>query len=771
MKNMSLFLALLVLAANPSICKGQHENTCNVVLKDQYIEWGSDTDIVYLSSCVPPKIFWTLNNRRVEESQWRSVNSTHAVLSLRNFTHQSAILEWHSADTHQVLGGTTITAYSKPGKISCILYHKNQSDELSVNLFKCSWEDPNKPSAQILYTVLLSTSSNTSPREVCRSNSKYCIWTKSSRISPLDTVTITVRAKAAAWEAGSDPRAFFPDHIRKMIRPKLTVTPFPDHVSVQWLRASFSKECHCEVSYRKAVDGGRLIELRPNTVPERSHGKVHIEEWDSCSNYTFSVRCALHEAPWSDWSEKKTVLTKLKKKDVKPLLWRKVSEPTEGGVRKVHAMWKEFPSTCRDTFTSIKKAPNKEGADHEEASCATSTCDVYVNRDAHRIILTLLQNKTLLVEDSVYVPAIGESLPRVTDIRTSTREGVILVSWKASTEPATGYMIDWTHGGNQYYWEESGCTNATLSGLLDKQPYNITVTPLFADRTGHGARALQICSGEGDPGNVAIQVQAKAKSALVSWTVRRRGACGGAVVNYTVRYGAQRGPRLSVTVDGKERLISLKDLRPETQYSVHVEAAALTGTTKSRETLFYTKRFDPEHVTAVSVSVSVAALLVLALGSCVAVLWKKFKRKPVPNPALSSVVFWPAASHQEGTCPLQPFSNPSEIPCDRVDAGEALSPPSTSSPAARCDSDAGGERTEEYVDPPALPAPGDPVKSTETRRPSPPDDSTGPLLPENSPYRRQNSVERSSKQCKRVLVKPTVTVYVTLDMFEQGQDC
>lgn len=92
---------------------GLHENTCNVVLKDQYIEWGSDLDVVYPSSCVPRKIFWTLNNRRVGESQSRSVNSTHAVLSLRNFTHQSAILEWHSADTLQVLGGTTITAYCK----------------------------------------------------------------------------------------------------------------------------------------------------------------------------------------------------------------------------------------------------------------------------------------------------------------------------------------------------------------------------------------------------------------------------------------------------------------------------------------------------------------------------------------------------------------------------------------------------------------------------------------------------------------------------------
>ncbi|KAM8831322.1 interleukin-31 receptor subunit alpha-like isoform 2-T2 [Spinachia spinachia] len=779
---MSLFLALFVLAANPSICKGQRENTCNVVLKDQYIEWGSDTDIVYLSSCVPGKIFWTLNNRRVEESQWRSVNSTHAVFSLRNFTHHSAILEWHSADSHQVLGGTTVTAYSKPGKISCILYRKNQSDERSANLFNCSWEDQMKPSAQIHYAVLLATSSNTFPREVCKSNSKYCIWTISDRISLLDNVTVTVRSKAAAWEAASDPRAFFPDHIRKMIRPKLTVTPFPDHVLVKWLRASFSKACHCEVSYSKAVDGGCLTELRPNTIPERIHGRMLIEEWDSCSNYTFSVRCALHEAPWSDWSEKKTVLTQLKKKDVKPLLWRKVSEPNENGIRKVHAMWTEIPSTCRDTFTSIKTAPDGErtlGVDYKEASCGRSTCDVYVKRGAHRIVLAVLQNETMLVEDSVYVPAIGESLPGVSDIQTSTLEGVILVSWKAPIVPVTGYMIDWTRGGNQYSWKESQHTNTTLSGLLDKQPYDVTVTPLFVDKTGHGAPALQTCSREGDPGNVAIQVQAKDKSAAVSWTVSSREVCSGVVLNYTVYYSTQEGPQLNITVAGKEQFISLKDLHRETQYSVHVEAAALTGNTKSRETVFYTKRFDPELFTAVGVSGSIGVLLVLLLGLCAAVGWKKFKKKPVPNPALSSVGFWPAASQTEGSCPLQPFCNPSESLCDRVYTGEALCP-SASSLAARCDSNPAGDRTEEFVDPPTVTAPADPVKSAKAQHLSAPDDSMDLLLPENGQYRRQTWVESSalssSRQCKRVSVKQTVkiapvTVYVTLDMFEQGHDC
>lgn len=39
--------------------------------------------------------------------------------------------------------------------------------------------------------------------------------------------------------------------------------------------------------------------------------------------------------------------------------------------------------------------------------CGNSICDV--NQDAHRINLTVFRNETVFVEDSVYVPAIGES--------------------------------------------------------------------------------------------------------------------------------------------------------------------------------------------------------------------------------------------------------------------------------------------------------------------------------------------------------------------------
>lgn len=50
------------------------------------------------------------------------------------------------------------------------------------------------------------------------------------------------------------------------------------------------------------------------TISLGEKGKMTIDKVESCTKYHISVRCALEHAPWSDWSQEKTVLTKLKSK-------------------------------------------------------------------------------------------------------------------------------------------------------------------------------------------------------------------------------------------------------------------------------------------------------------------------------------------------------------------------------------------------------------------------------------------------------------------------
>lgn len=154
----------------------------------------------------------------------------------------------------------------------------------------------------------------------------------------------------------------------------------------------------------------------------------------------------------------------------------------------------EIPSTCRDALTLTLTQSRQ--SDFTGTSCGGSAC--IVTQDAHTINLRTFRDGTLFAEDSVYVPAVGESecrrsllpingriklepgarppfgaelstsdstgLPQVSDIEARTHEGVILVSWKAPDQPVSGYMIDYTHDGRRYHWKETKRTNVALSG-------------------------------------------------------------------------------------------------------------------------------------------------------------------------------------------------------------------------------------------------------------------------------------------------------------------
>ncbi|XP_074541367.1 interleukin-6 receptor subunit beta-like [Halichoeres trimaculatus] len=785
---------MFILTVFASICKGQQEKKCNVFPKDLYIEVGSDTKLECHTSCAHGKVFWKLNDTVIDESQLTTANSSVTVLSLKNFTAQRATLKCCSADG-VILGGTIIKTYSKPSKVSCFLYNAIQNSIGVPDFLRCNWEHQRNPSKDTRYTILSSSSSDLSQSEICTSYNTSCTHEYGGRIVTKinfnsKNISFTVRAKSADFEAYSETQEVLRlYHMWKMIRPKIGVSTHSDHLLVNWNYTHFSSGVvKCQVRYNKVNTAKSPEQVKIKTLSPKEKGELTFGNLESCSTYIFTVRCAFEKAPWSDWSFEKRALTQLHMTKVKLQLWRKISDSLKNGSRKVQVMWTGIPSTCKDALTySIKLTPLKQHtkrANTKTIPCGNSPCDVEVGKDAHRITLTVLRNDTS-VEDSVYVPAVGESLPEVTDIQASTLEGVILVSWKAPVQPVSGYVIDYTHDGNQYHWKESKYTNITLTDLQDKTRYNITVTPLLNGTTGHSTRALPICSSVGAPANITItDVQGDDKRAVVSWDVRSEVDCRGAIVGYTVFYSTQNGPELNVSLDGSKQFVYLKDLTPDTQYHVYIKASALTGTTQSSEWLFTTRKFDPKLLTAFLVCGGLTMVLLLFLCVCCASRWKKISEKPIPNPGLSSVALWSSSGSQEGMLAIQPFSCPTESCCDRVYPEElegtqvSVQPKDREGKPARLDAE---ERTVPDVVPePNLPG-KEPSESTEMMHLSSSEESTPMLHSESdqySPYRSQSSVgvtaQKTNKQNKRVAVKQqektvTPTVYVTWDMFQTGK--
>ncbi|XP_075893966.1 interleukin-6 receptor subunit beta-like isoform X2 [Nelusetta ayraudi] len=649
-RKMYFLRVIAILFLTPLICKGSDESGCDVIPKDVFIERGSSVQIVCLTSCTQEGVRWKQDNRPDKGHESKRINSSHTVLTLRNFTDRMATLECRRLKTDIVIGGTFIRTYTKPSKLSCMLYYEDDKDEIMATpkLFKCKWEDQTDFPRIINYTVICTSSTCTPPYEVCRSQETSCTTNYSDIMGNMTFFgrhNITVRAKSDYGEVFSDQYEFESLKILKIPPPRiLSLTAHSRHMLFKWgiqYRAT-PYQYNCQVRHQKAIGKGTgEWVLQVNALKEGlAEGSVTVDSMDSCSNYTFAVCCALAGGPWSKWSQEKTFLTPLNKSDYKPRLWRTLIGRER--VRKVRAVWTDAPSACKDALTyTVKHAPYHERGARAGVLCQNSICEI--SPSAHTITLTVLRNETVFVEESVYVPAVGEkSLPQITDIQTTTLNGSILVSWRAPLQPVDGYVIDYTHNGDQFTCVETKHTSVTLSGLRDKTPYDITVTALFEDKTGLGARVWQICSRQGAPGAVNISSdEAEARRVLLRWTVEPQEVCGGAVVTYLIVYHSENdGSPLNITVDGKHQEVPLKNLTPGTSYSVFVEARALNGSTRSKDLTFSTKRYDSQLTKVIAVCGGVLIILVLVVGLCCVFQWKKFKDKPVPDPAHSSVATW-----------------------------------------------------------------------------------------------------------------------------------
>uniref|UniRef100_A0A096MBL2 Interleukin-31 receptor subunit alpha-like n=1 Tax=Poecilia formosa TaxID=48698 RepID=A0A096MBL2_POEFO len=606
---------------------------CDVYPKDLYVEQNSSVEIVCQTSCSNNgKVFWTLNGIHISESLSKTINATHTVLSLRNFTQSSAAVQCHSSYGDQLLGGVTIRTYSKPKNITCVLHYDVNKPNGVPKLFTCSWEH-HMDSSQTNYTILKYVNSNSSV-EICKSQGVNCTHNSTRLADDILDYIIKVRAKTQYWETDSDPYVFDPHSITKINPPKnLKITPSSEHLSVKW----DPDEPRCQVKYYKVGKSTFWKLVAGISV-------FTIEEVESCINYNVSVRCASERGLWSEWSPEKTAFTKLSRSRIRMGLWRKVAELGKNGKRKVHLMWKGIPSTCREAFLVKQVAynDNTTTGNYTYTSCGSSSCDVDVDHRSHRLYLTVSDSGALL--DSVYVPAVGDaSLPEVWSIKTtkSRMRGVIQVSWNVSEKPVSSYIIDWTHDGCRYFWKETTFTNATLFG---RTPYNITVTPLFNNISGHSIHANPFCSSMGVPEDIDVKVEeVDDKSAFVKWDIKSQNPCND-VDTYTIFYEAQ-GLQHNVSVSGSEDGVWLKDLKPNTHYNVRVQATGDNETNMSSKVHFITNKYDPRLIKALSICGGILVVLVLSIGLTCAVQWKKFNDKPVPNPRLSSVAKWLTQSH------------------------------------------------------------------------------------------------------------------------------
>ncbi|KAJ0061032.1 hypothetical protein NL108_004740 [Boleophthalmus pectinirostris] len=773
---MYLFIISFVIALLSTKCSGWSDRSCGVFSKDQHIKEGASAEITCVSACISGTVFWTLNNRRLNESLSHMINSTHTVIllphsELQDPDHPTSTVQCHSEENLQILGGTTIRIYTKPHNLSCIFHSNHNWKEILPELFTCNWEHHIHTPLKIKYSVISGS------KEICISNATTC--TRNTRdvpeISFPQQNTIYVKAKTEAWEAQSGYYTFRASQIFKILPRKINLTARLDHILVEWnSMPNLGVHGRCQVKYKYTKNEEVIQEVLNITLRPDVRGKMTIDKVESCQTYNVSVRCALDQAPWSYWSPERPILTQLKKSDVKLDVWRKVSTLHEE--KNVHIMWKGIPSNCPGTLSyNVSHSPSYEitsKTNYTRTSCANSSCEITVNPEAQSIKLTVIYDGDFLAEASFYLTSFVENesvkLFRVNSIETKLEENGLVVAWTAPSQPVSGYVIDWTYNGNDFEWKRTTSTHTTLHGLIDKKPYNITVTPLFGGRAGPSTQTSGVCSGFTDPGNVTIvNLEAYNKRAHIRWSVKSQEKCSDAVVNYTIFYGTLNGPQLNVTVKNTVQDFYLKNLNPNTQYSVHVVATARSGNSESSERLFKTKIFDPQLITVISITGGILLVLFIVFLRAV----QKFNERPVPNPGLSSLALWPQSTHSKTLIPFhhQPFTTPSESQCERVYTEEMQQTSSTTYSKSPVTSEQKEQTTTSFQNYER------PFLSSRTPQQCFSRDSVSLLTVENSqfnPYRRQiadnSPVPHNSKKVKRLVLGPQEKTpsYVSLDIFD-----
>ncbi|CAL9691833.1 unnamed protein product [Knipowitschia caucasica] len=733
---------------------GEDEPQCSISPTDVQLEEGSEAEFVCSSACVTGAVFWTLNGRRVNETLSHRLNATHTGVrlshtDLQDPSHPTSTVQCYSQESHMVLGGTTVRVYTKLRGLSCVFHSDpNAWDGVLPQLLTCSWEHHVHSHIKVTYSLTCGQCGAGS-RVICASDVSHCTRRTLDlpQISFLDKNTVYVEAKTERWETRSADYTFTALQIFKVPPPKVTVTALSDHLLVQWSSLpKFRVDGRCQVRY-KHTENKEIVEDQLNvTLTADERGKLRIDAAGSCRTYGVSVRCALAEAPWSDWSPETSTHTLLKRSDVKLDVWRKVLTLHEESL--VHVMWKGLPSHCPGVLTFAVREQDQNqllSTNQSWVPCAKSPCDIITKEDV--LNLAVFYDGHLLVEASLLLsPFSGNDSDRrfwVSHVQTTRDHEGLGVRWKAPIDPVSAYVVDWTLDGNNFEWKRTKATAVRIHGLMDKTVYNITVTPLFDQKTGPSSQIADVCSSFTDPGNVTIvNLEAYDRSAHIIWRLSPE-KCSDSVQNYTVFYGTQNGPQFNVTVKNTE--LYLKNLNPNTQYRIHVQVSALSGSSRSSERLFKTKIFDPQLITVYSSIGSITVVMVIALVLAV----QKFNKRPVPNPALSSVALWSQNRLEKRIFPVEPFSIPSESLCELVYPEEIQDPTPLNSPAAR-----------DHKDPTTAPP---------QSRESP---SLGPAAPaENcllNPYRSQ-TVERSprpSKKTRLVAIRQLQKTpsYVSLDL-------
>lgn len=638
-------LFLLLTALLQVVCRDQE--TCEIFPRNPIVPYGSNLTIFIKASSSsgchlkttfdPSRIFWTLNERKIDE-RFYGFNSTFASVSICNLSVEKGTVKcFFNATTPVLLHGTSIQTYplvSSPQNVSCFgvvqPYHK----------VTCVWDHEPYPSS-ISYTVHLMQEKEYS----CISQKKICIFQNSGNLD--DPLNISVSAQNSYGYSARSKEVTYAHGwaLVQMETPTDVIAePLPTGFRVTWkIEQNLWAELNETESEIRIHKNGSSTEPVVKNV-QRSLSSTVVTEVYPCTNYSVSVRVRYIGSVWSPWSNEIMTLSYLNVSSLQFHLWRSKSVSGDSGKRTVLLMWKGVEPSCKnvDEYCIFCYSLNhsKCFGPYENREFIT------LDERPHRITVTAFRNEMSLNEASVEVPGMAEegNLPPVRNISVFVQHGCIHITWEKPSLPVSGYIIIWNNTAKNHMWQQTRETSFFLKG----EPftlYTISLTPLYKDGPGNET-TLHNCSQDRNLSRVSIvqMIEVSDKHAEIHWLPLLPIQCCAFVLNYTVFYKSYNETKTrNVTVGPNQHRVILEDLQASTTYSFYIMASTVAASSKSAPFIFSTKPNIKVYLILIICCVGLILLPTLAV-----MIRRKFLSKKIPDPRFSSLSIWPSDNCRKG---------------------------------------------------------------------------------------------------------------------------
>eukprot|EP00062_Callorhinchus_milii_P007804 gi/632949801/ref/XP_007890363.1/ PREDICTED: interleukin-6 receptor subunit beta-like isoform X2 [Callorhinchus milii] len=600
-------------------------------------------------------IFWIVNGVRASQEQYRAINASVSLLSLRNFNVPRSEVECEIDSKGKLL---TLHIFivkagsppDKPKNVSCIAYFRKN--------FTCFWDRGRETDLETNFTVTKQLSTR-KPYTCNTLKSNSCSFMFPHLYSK-GQLMISVTAQNALGKAQSDPLYLDVSHILKPASPKnVAVQPCKDQkrcLLITWQTPRSSTPVNFPLKYNIKY---RMVDTESWTqvaVDGNSSGtSLMLKNLKPLSNYTVAVRCigSKRQFYWSEWSSEETGTASGANPSKGPDIWRQIQDSSSQGKRNVHLLLKALDkSEANGIILGYKIWIEKQNGEPviQEDYNTSLNYSFLLTHEVHIITVIAYNSAGDSPNSTLIIPAVNQTdPPPVQHVRIIPQNDQFLLEWKNPKRPGNGFVIEWCLAldtklcSGMLHWQHERNSSETAFIQRDIMPFKCYIITLFAlYDEGPGRLFSGLAYLEQKPPKEGPHVRfqnVKAKEATIKWDEIPLDSQFGFITNYTIFYKSNNSEN-SVTVNSSFREYTLRSLQKNTMYTVLVMASTVKGGKNSSTIFFNTILFEIQDIMAIVVPLFCIIIIFILLIGCykksiVKVIWPN-----VPDPAESSMAGW-----------------------------------------------------------------------------------------------------------------------------------